>query len=116
METFKSQFVKDETSIGTTHLTKMQIDTDNSEPVLQRPYPMAMKHYDRVRNEISELLNAQVIHSNHSSWSAPIIVVPKGDGWNMSIWRFILEWHKHKHTSKRLWIKYWRTYPLILPT
>ena len=35
LETFKSQFAQDETSIGTTHLTKMQIDTGDSEPVLQ---------------------------------------------------------------------------------
>ena len=27
LEIFKSQFAQDETSIGTTHLTKMQIDT-----------------------------------------------------------------------------------------
>ena len=31
-------------------------------------------------NEIEKLLAAKVIHSSHSSWSAPIIVVPKGDG------------------------------------
>ena len=44
LETFKSQFAKDETSIGTTYLTKMQTDTGDSEPVLQKPYLIAMKH------------------------------------------------------------------------
>ena len=29
LETFKSQFSQDETCIGNTHLTKMQIDTDD---------------------------------------------------------------------------------------
>ena len=28
-----------------TPLTKMAIDTGTSEPVLQKPYPIAMKHY-----------------------------------------------------------------------
>ena len=70
LETFKSQFVQDETSIGTTHLTKLQIDTGDSEPVSQRPYPITMKHYD----------NMQVLCSSHSSWLAPIIRVPKGNG------------------------------------
>ena len=37
LETFKLQFAQDETSTETTHLTKMQIDTGDSEPVLQRP-------------------------------------------------------------------------------
>ena len=66
LETFKSQFAQDETSIGTTHLPKMQIDMDDSEPVSQKPYPIAMKHYDWVRSEINKLLDAQVIHSSHS--------------------------------------------------
>ena len=39
-----------------------------------------MKHYQWVKEEIEKLLAAKVIHSSRSSWSAPIIVVPKGDG------------------------------------
>ena len=41
---------------------------------------IAIKHYDWVRSEINKLLDAQVICSSHSSWSAPVIVVPEGDG------------------------------------
>ena len=67
-------------SIGTTPLTSMSIDTGTANPVSQKPYPIAMKHYDWVKNEIEKLLAAKVIHSSCSSWSAPIIVVPKGDG------------------------------------
>ena len=37
--------------------------------------------YDQwVKAEIEKLLAAKVIHSSRYSWSAPIIVVPKGDG------------------------------------
>ena len=81
-DSFKSQFLKDETSIGMTNLAKMQIDTGTSDPVSQKPYPIAMKHYDWVRDEIDKLLDVKMIHSSHSSWSAPITVVPKGDGGN----------------------------------
>ena len=77
LETFKLQFAQDETNIGTAHLMKMQIYTGNSEPVWQRPYPITMNHYGWVRSEINKLLDAQVIHSSHSCWSALIIVVPK---------------------------------------
>ena len=65
---------------GTTPLTSMTIDTGNSKPVSQKPYPIAMKHYQWVKNEIEKLLAAKVIYSSRSSWSTPIIVVPKGDG------------------------------------
>ena len=80
LKEFASQFVKDETSIGTTPLTEMIIDTDNSEPVSQKPYPITMKNYQWVKGEIEKLLTAKVICSCRSSWSVPIIVVPKGDG------------------------------------
>ena len=78
--TFKDQFAKDETTIGTTPPTQMSIDTGDSDPVSQKPYPVAMKHYQWVKEEIDKLLEAGVIRNSHSSWSAPIIVVPKGDG------------------------------------
>ena len=58
----------------------MSIDTGTTDPVSQKPYPIAMKHYKWVRNDIEKLLAAKVIRSSCSSWSAPIIVVPKGDG------------------------------------
>ena len=78
--TFKDQFAKDETTIGTTPLTQMSIDTGDSDPISQKPYPVAMKHYQWVKEEINKLLEAGVIRNSHSSWLAPIIVVPKGDG------------------------------------
>ena len=80
LQEYESQFTKDETSIGTTSLTGMTINTGASDPVSQKPYPIAMKHYQWVKEEIEKLLAAKVICSSRSSWSAPIIVVPKGDG------------------------------------
>ena len=80
LQEYKSQFAKDETSIGTTPLTSMTIDTGTTDPVSQKPYPIAMKHYEWVKNEIEKLLGTKVICTRQSSWSAPIIVVPKGDG------------------------------------
>ena len=66
--------------IGTTPLTEMNTDTGTSDPVSQKPYPIAMKNYQWVKEEIKKLLTAKVIHSSRSSWPVPIIVVPKGDG------------------------------------
>ena len=61
---YESQFAKDETSIGTTPLTSMTIDTGTSKPVSQKPYPIAMKHYQWVKDEIEKLLAAKVIHTS----------------------------------------------------
>ena len=74
--------MKDETSIGMTDLAKMQIDPGSPDLVSQKPYPIAMKHYKWVKDEINKFLDAKVIHSSHLSPSAPIMVVPKDNGGN----------------------------------
>ena len=61
LKEYDSQFAQDETSFGTTPLTEMTIDTGTSEPVLQKPYPITMKHYQWVKDEINKLLMAKVI-------------------------------------------------------
>ena len=80
LQEYESQFTRDETSIGTTPLTSMTIDTGTSYPISQKPCPIAIKHYQWVKDKIEKLLAAKVICSSRSSWSAPIILVPKGDG------------------------------------
>ena len=80
LKEYTSQFAKDETFIGTTPLTEITIDTGTSEPVSQKPYPIAMKNYQRVKDEIEKLLMANIICSSRSSWSVPIIEVLKCDG------------------------------------
>ena len=61
LEEHESQFAKDETSIGTTPFTSMTIDMGTADPVSQKPYPIAMRHYERVKNEIEKLLATKVI-------------------------------------------------------
>ena len=80
LKEYQSQFTKDKTTTGTTSLTEMMIDTGDSEPVSQRPYPVAVKHNKWVKDETNKFLTAKVIQGSQSSWSAPIKVVPKGDG------------------------------------
>ena len=58
----------------------MSIDTGDHPPVAKRPYTLALKHHDWVKTEINKLLEAGVIRESDSSWSAPIVVVPKGNG------------------------------------
>ena len=64
---YKSQFAQDETAIGTTPLIKMMKDTRDSEPVSQKPYPIVMKQYKWVKDEINKLLTAKVIQGSQSS-------------------------------------------------
>ena len=58
----------------------MTINTGDHPPKAKNPYTLALKHYVWVKEEIDKLLEAGFIRQSHSSWSAPIVVVPKGDG------------------------------------
>ena len=59
-----------------------------------------MKHYQWVKDEIEKLLAAKVIWGSQSSWSAPIIVVPKGDGGK----HLVIDYHAlNKITRKFIW-------------
>ena len=73
-------FVTDERQIVTIPLIKMDIDTGDHPPRAKKLYTLALKHYVLVKEEIDKLLEAGVIRESHSSWSTPIVVVPKGDG------------------------------------
>ena len=78
----------------------MTTDTGTSEPVSQKPYPIAMKNYQWVKDEIEKCLMAKVICSSRSSWSAVIIIVPKGVGGK----QLLIDYHAlNKVTRKFTW-------------
>ena len=100
LKKYALQFAKDETTIGTTPLTEMTIDTGNSDPVSQKSSLIAVKNYQWVKEEIEKLLTAKIICSSRSSWSALIIVVPKCDGGK----HLVIDYHTlNKVTRKFTW-------------
>ena len=51
LQEYESQFAKDETTIGTTPLTSMTIDTGTSDPVSQKPYSYEALSVGKRRNQ-----------------------------------------------------------------
>ena len=58
----------------------MSVDTGHHPAIAKKPYTLAIKHHEWVKEEIGTLLEAGVIRESHSSWSAPKVLVPKGGG------------------------------------
>ena len=70
-------FSKDSADIGKTPIIQMEIDTGDNPPVSQRPYSLALKHVEWVRQELEALEKAGVITRSVSPWASPIVIVPK---------------------------------------
>ena len=64
--------------IGPTHLEGMTIDTDpNWPPVMNKPYPLPLKHHKCVKEETENLLEAGLIDRSMNPYLVLIIVVPR---------------------------------------
>ena len=76
-EEYSDIFSKDSSDIGKTPLITMEIETEDSPPVCQRPYNLPLKHIDWVQKELNILEKAGVITRSVSPWASPIVIVPK---------------------------------------
>ena len=70
LEQYSEAFAKDTTQIGTTPLIEMDIDTGDNPPIAKKPFSIALKQHDCVKEEINKPLNAGVIRESNPSWSA----------------------------------------------
>ena len=55
----------------------MDIDTGDHPPICQKPYTLALKHYEWVKKEVEQLERAGIITRSVSPWTSPIVIVPK---------------------------------------
>ena len=74
---YKVIFSVDSGDIGKTPLLEMEIDTDDSPLITQKPYTLPLKHAAWVQKELEILEKAGVIVRSVSPWASPIVVVPK---------------------------------------
>ena len=74
---YEKVFSKDSADIGKTPIIQMEIDTGDNPPVSQRPYSLALRHVEWVRQELEALEKEGVITRSVSPWASPILIVPK---------------------------------------
>ena len=55
----------------------MDIDTGDHPPICQKPYTLALKHYEWVQKEVEQLEQMGIITRSVSPWVSPIVIVPK---------------------------------------
>ena len=74
---FPEVFSKNSEDIGRTNLITMDIHTGDQPPICQKPYTLALKHYEWLQKEVDQLEWTGIITRSVSSWASPIVIVPK---------------------------------------
>ena len=74
---YENVFSTNSADIGKTSIIQMEIDTGDNPPVSQRPYCLALKHVEWVRQELEALEKTGVITTSVSPRASPIVIVPK---------------------------------------
>lgn len=71
-------FYKPGDKLSTTDRIEADIETGTHPPISRKPYKIAHKLVEPLRNEINELLNQDIIEeANLSPWNSPIILITK---------------------------------------
>ena len=76
-ECFPEVFSKNSEDIGRTNFITMDIDTGQHPPICQKPYTLALKHYEWVQKEVEQLERTGIITRSVLPWVSPIVIVPK---------------------------------------
>ncbi|XP_063590436.1 uncharacterized protein LOC134767369 [Penaeus indicus] len=65
---------------GKTNVTEYRIEVTVPDTIRVKPYPIPYSLEDVVREELSHMMQLGIIEASDSSFSTPILVVPKKDG------------------------------------
>ena len=87
----------DENCVGDTRLIEHDIVLQDDTPVFARPRPIPFHLREVVHEQISRMLELGVIQKSVSSWSSPILLVPKPDG----KYRFCVDFRRLNAQSER---------------
>lgn len=78
-----------------TNKIKHRITTTDEIPVHVKSYRYPYVHRDEVRDQISKMLEQNIIRPSDSAWSSPIWVVPKkADASGKTKWRLVIDFRK----------------------
>ena len=73
-------FAKSDFDIGKTTLLEAKINTGNHPPIRKSPYKAPFSKQKEMKDQIEKMLKAGIISPSISSWSFPIILIPKKTG------------------------------------
>lgn len=77
---YRKCFAFNLSELGATSVGEMEINLNDNEPVVYRPYRLAVKEKEVVRDMVSELLDHSIVRPSTSPYASPIVLVRKKTG------------------------------------
>lgn len=97
LKSYHKLFDLNDLPLGTVSTAEHRIDTQGHSPIRTRPYRVSMKEREIIEQQVTEMLQKEVIRKSSSPWSSPVVLVKKKDG---SI-RFCVDYRRlNKITTK----------------
>ena len=91
------RFVTNSLRPGRTTMVEMDINTGDSQPVNQAPYPRGPAQREFIEKTIEENLEGDIIRPSYSPWASPVCIIRKKDGY----FRFAIDYRKLNAVTKR---------------
>lgn len=77
---FRNCFAFSLSELGNCKISNMTISLQDNDPVVYRPYRLALKEKEVVREMVNELLENDIVRPSTSSYSSPVVLVKKKTG------------------------------------
>jgi len=90
-------FVHNTGDLGRTTNVKHRIDTGDALPIKQRAYRVSFFEREKIRKQVDEMLENDIVEHSNSPWSSPVVLVKKKDG-NL---RFCVDYRKLNSVTKK---------------
>ena len=82
IQTFPTVFTQ---SPGRTNMVEHEIKMLENKPIKQSPYRMSPKKQEWIEQEITKMLEHDIIEPSSSEWSSPVVLVPKANGYRLCV-------------------------------
>ena len=90
LNSYQDIFATGSGELGLTSVTEHKIETQDAVPVKQLPRRLPNALRPVVEEQVSKMLEKEVIQPSNSPWASPIVLVRKKDG----TWRFCIDFRK----------------------